>query len=141
MLLLGLGVSAAAWGCQRHGRAAECGLFVRTLNEQLAVIETGSKGWSNTDKDAIAEMRTLAAQYDTLASEVGKLPLKDARLLGFSSDYRVMANSAASAARKMAEAIEGKDLTAATAAQTTFNEIVKREDELVARINEFCQAP
>ncbi len=114
---------------------------MRTLNEQLAVIETGSKGWSNTDKDAIAEMRTLAAQYDTLASEVGKLPLKDARLLGFSSDYRVMANSAASAARKMAEAIEGKDLTAATAAQTTFNEIVKREDELVARINEFCQAP
>jgi hypothetical protein len=141
LLTLGLGVVAAGWGCQRSSRVGECSSLVTRLNGSLAAIEASSKGWSATDKDAIAEMRTLAARYDELAAEVGKLALKDQRLAAFAVDYRGMATSAAGTARKMAEAIEAKDLASATTAQATFNDIVKREDELVARINDFCQAP
>jgi hypothetical protein len=138
-LLLTMIAWLALSGCNRARKAEECSRFIDKVNGALRQIEHNTQTEAQDDSAAVAEMRRLADQYDTLANDVGALKISSRELRAQALEYRRMANSAASAARHVATAVESKDIQEATDAQNAFDQIVKQEDQLVARINDFCQ--
>jgi hypothetical protein len=129
----------ASSGCNRARKVQECSAFIDRVNGALRKIERNTQIEAQDDSAAVAEMRRLADQYDILAHDVGTLKISSRVLRVHAIEYRRMANSAASAARQVAEAVESKNIQEATEAQNAFDQIVKQEDQLVARINDFCQ--
>ena len=137
--LLIVAACLALSGCNRARKVEECSAFIDRVNGALRQIERNTQMEAQDDSAAVAEMRRLADQYDTLAHDVGTLKISSRQLRVHALAYRRMANSAASAARQVAAAVESKNIQEATQAQNAFDEIVKQEDRLVARINDFCQ--
>lgn len=137
--LLVMAGALALGGCSRAKKAEECSVFVDKVNAALRQIERNTQTEAQDDSAAVAEMRRLADQYDMLAHDVGALKISSRELRAHALEYRRMANSAASAARNVAAAVESKDIQQASEAQNAFDQIVKQEDQLVARINDFCQ--
>ena len=135
LLLVVLALSA----CGRAKTAQECSVFIDKVNESLKRIEKHTQAEARDDTAAVAEMRRLADQYDTLANDVRALRITNRDLKKHALEYQKMAGRAAAAARQVARAVEAKDIQQAKEAQDAFDEIVKREDKLVARINALCQ--
>jgi hypothetical protein len=134
-------VSAAlALGCGKMKKSSECNSFIEKVNTSLKEIEkhTNSKG---TDQKAAAQdMKQLAGLYEKLATDVAALGITTPDLKKHSGDYQAMAKKAADTARQVAEAVETNNLDKAQSAQKEFDDIVKKEDQLVNNINNFCQA-
>ena len=114
-------------------------MFIDKVNASLKQIEKHTQAEAKDDTAAVAEMRRLADQYDTLAGDVRALRITNRDLKKHALEYQKMASKAAAAARQVARAVEAKDVQQATEAQNAFDEIVKSEDKLVARINALCQ--
>lgn len=138
LLIPVLGVAVVV-ACSRARTAQECSVFIDKVNASLKQIEKHTQAEARDDTAAVSEMRRLADQYDSLASEVRALRISNRELKEHALEYQKMAGRAAAAARQVARAVEAKDIQQATEAQNAFDEIVKHEDKLVARINELCQ--
>jgi hypothetical protein len=132
MVLLG------ATGCGKFKRAKECNAFIDKVNVALKDIEKRTSAPEGDEKAAVGEMRELAKLYEKLSQDIAALGITSQELKKQAADYQQMATKAAGTARQVADAIEGKDIEKATAAQKQFDLIVKEEDQLVSSINQLC---
>ena len=110
----------------------------RELNQKFAARRHALKeelrhSWDDPQK--VAEL------YDQLAKDVGSQEITTKELKTHATEYQAMASKAAATARQVAQAIETQNSDQAENAQKEFDKIVKQEDELVNKINTFCQAP
>ena len=86
-------------------------------------------------------MKKFADLLEKLASDIKGMEIKTEELKGYATEYGDMAGKTGSAARKVGDALETKDLEKAKAAQKEFQGISAKEDALVDKINTFCGAP
>ncbi|MEZ4219575.1 MAG: hypothetical protein R3B13_01520 [Polyangiaceae bacterium] len=128
-------------GCGKIKKTKECAAFIDKVNASLKVIEQHTNTSGKDDAKAVADMKKLGELYETLANDVGGIEITTGDLKTHVDEYKGMATKAAGAARQVAEAIETKNPDKAATAQKEFDAIVKQEDELVNKINTFCQAP
>jgi len=126
-------------GCGRFKRTKECNAFIDKVNTSLKRIEVQTTSAGGDEGADVATMRKLADLYQALGKDIAALQITTPELEQSATEYRQMANSAEDTARRVANAIEKKDLEQATAAQKQFDAIVKQEDQLITRINELCQ--
>ncbi|MBX3131604.1 MAG: hypothetical protein KF718_33110 [Polyangiaceae bacterium] len=127
-------------GCGNLKKTKECSAFIDRVNTALSVIQQHTNTAGKEDAKAAADMKKLGELYEQLSKDVGALEITTPDLKTHTGEYQAMAAKAAAAARQVAEAIEKKDPQQAESAQTEFDKIVKQEDELVNKINGYCQA-
>jgi hypothetical protein len=72
---------------------------------------------------------------------VGAIDITTPDLKKSATEYQGMCTRAATTARAVATALENKNADQGVAAQKEFDKVVKEEDELVNKINTYCQAP
>lgn len=140
-LALAAAICLATAGCGKIKKTSECNAFIDKVNTSLKEIEKHTTSKGEDDAQTIAEMKKLGELYEQLSKDVGALEITTADLKKHATDYQQMAQKAAATARDVAAAIETKDGDKAEKAQKDFDQIVKQEDELVNKINSFCQAP
>jgi hypothetical protein len=128
-------------GCGKIKKTKECAAFIDKVNASLKVIEQHTNTAGKDDAKAVADMKKLGELYETLSSDVGGIEITTVDLKTHVTEYQGMATKAAAAARQVADAIETKNPEKADKAQKEFDTIVKQEDELVGKINTYCQAP
>jgi hypothetical protein len=139
-LVLAVLLALATAGCGRIKKASECNTFIDKVNASLKEIEKHTAIKGKDDAETIAEMKKLGELYEALAKDVGGMELSVPELGKLGGEYKQMAERASQATRTLAGAIEAKDQEKAQQAQKDFDQIVKQEDELVSKINSFCQA-
>ncbi len=128
-------------GCGKIKKTKECNAFIDKVNTALKEIEQHTNTAGQDDAKAVAEMKKLGELYDQLAKDVGSQEITTTELKAHATEYQSMASKAAATARQVAQAIETQNSDQAESAQKEFDKIVKQEDELVNKINTFCQAP
>jgi methyl-accepting chemotaxis protein len=134
-------IALATTGCGKIKKTSECNTFIDKVNASLKEIEKHTTKKSDNEAQTIAGMQKLAELYTELAKEVGGLEITTADLKKQVSEYQTMAERAAATSRDVAAAVQAKDGDKIDKAQKEFDQIVKQEDELVNKINSFCQAP
>ena len=90
-----------------------------------------------SDFCTMTRSRGGAAGRNTCAS---KVEVRSPELKKLSSDYQTTMREFAKAARDIAAA-EAKDISKMNAAANAIEKVGKEEEQLVADINKFCQAP
>jgi ABC-type transporter Mla subunit MlaD len=134
-------VALAITGCGKIKKTSECNTFIDKVNASLKEIEKHTTKKSDNEAQTIEGMQKLSELYSALAKEVGGLEIKTPDLKQQVVEYQQMAERAASTSRDVASAVQAKDGEKIDKAQKEFDRIVKQEDELVNKINSFCQAP
>jgi hypothetical protein len=84
-------------------------------------------------------MRHLAELYESLGKKTSGGHLVTKELAQLRGEYNAMVLEAARLARKVADALDAKDIEAAMKAHQQFGEVVSKEDVLVGQVNSFCQ--
>jgi hypothetical protein len=134
-------VALATAGCGKIKKTSECNTFIDKVNASLKEIEKHTSTKAENDAQTISGMKTLGQLYEQLGKDVGAIEITTAEFKKHVTDYQQMAARAASTSRDVAAAVEAKDGEKIDKAQKDFDQIVKDEDELVNKINSFCQAP
>jgi ABC-type transporter Mla subunit MlaD len=134
-------IALATTGCGKIKKTSECNTFIDKVNASLKEIEKHTTKKSDDEAQTIAGMQKLGELYTALAKDVGDLEITTKDLEKHVGEYQQMAERAASTARDVATAVQAKDGDKIDKAQKEFDRIVKQEDELVNKINSFCQAP
>lgn len=134
-------IALATTGCGKIKKTSECNTFIDKVNASLKEIEKHTTKKSDDEAQTIAGMQKLGELYSSLAKEVGSLEITNPEFKKHVGEYQQMAEHAAATSRDVAAAVEAKDGEKIDKAQKDFDQIVKQEDELVNKINSFCQAP
>jgi outer membrane murein-binding lipoprotein Lpp len=129
----GIGVVA---GCSKKPK--ECNDFITTVNAALQEIDSRPKPQGADMKAVARENRDLAERYDRLAESVQKLEISTPQLQQHAEQYRDMATKAAATLREVALAVEKLDSETAKRKHEQFEQVAKKEDELVAGVNALC---
>lgn len=132
-------LALAAAGCHNATQEAECGRFIDKVNSALVEINKHTRIKGLDGKQMVTEMNTLAKLYDQLAVDIGKTNITTSVLGAKAEEYRRMSQSAASAARHLATAVQDKDPKAVEAADKEFKQVVSRETALIADIDKVCK--
>ncbi len=116
----------------------ECVTFVDTINAVLVEIERLTKRRDASD-DGKRDLEQLSALYEKLHQRVTRLELEAKELRAFASEYLAMIRKVQKSLEVVMEALEREDIARAEKAQADFLELVALEDDLVDRINAFCE--
>jgi hypothetical protein len=116
----------------------ECVTFVDTINAVLVEIERLTKRRDASD-DGKRDLEQLSALYEKLHQRVTRLELEAKELRAFASEYLRMIRKVQKSLKVVVEALDREDVARAEKAQVDFLEIVALEDDLVDRINAFCE--
>jgi methyl-accepting chemotaxis protein len=135
--LIALSVS----GCGKIKKTSECNTFIDKVNASLKEIEKHTSTKAENEAQTISGMKRLGDLYEQLAKDVGAIEIATPELKKHVGDYQAMAQRASTTSRDVASAVEAKDGDRIDKAQKEFDQIVKQEDELVNKINSYCQAP
>jgi len=131
------GIVAFLFACGAVKKTQECNALIEKINSAQQEAE---KVTSSSEPSA-ADMKKFADLLDKLATDIKGMDISTEELKGYANEYGEMASKTGLAARKVAEALETKDLEKANAAQKEFQGISGKEDALVDKINTFCGAP
>lgn len=127
-------------GCGKIKKTSECNTFIDKVNTSLKEIEKHTANKASDEAQTIAGMNKLGDLYEQLASDVAALEITTPELDKHVDAYEAMAKKASATAREVAKAVEAKDGERIDKAQKEFDQIVKQEDELVNKVNGFCQS-
>jgi len=139
-LAMVLGLLAPISGCGEQKKITECNALVGVINTGVDKIQNVTRS-SPDGGAAVAELRALATEMDTVAAEAKKVELTLPALKKFSADYQALATELAKAARDLATAVDNVDMEKMAKAQGEMDSVVKREDPLIQKLNEYCRAP
>lgn len=114
----------------------ECAELIGKVNPTVRAIEDLAHGSLGAEQT----MDQLAALYEGLARDLRALHLESPEIARDGESYAVMCDETARLARGIADAVRRGDSTALRDVSADFEAIVKREDQLVDRINETCHA-
>ncbi len=117
----------------------ECRRFVVRMNERLTEIDRLVAEGTSTSQAASAKMRRIAERYADLAREVNRARFSEPEMRRLRDEYRTMLLEVSRLALQTAEALERNDAAEAARAEAAFSEVVRREDRLVASINQRCR--
>lgn len=134
-------IALSLTGCGKIKKTSECNTFIDKVNTSLKEIEKHTSTKAENEAQTISGMKRLGELYDQLAKDVGAIEIATPDLKKQVGDYQAMAQKAAATSREVASAVEAKDGDKIDKAQKEFDQIVKQEDELVNKINSYCQAP
>jgi hypothetical protein len=140
-LLLLLALFSTTLGCGKFRKTKECNAFIDKVNGSVKEIERLSAAKGDDDAQAIANMKKIGDLWEALAKDVGAIDITTPELKKSATEYQGMCTRAAATARQVATALESKNADQGDTAQKEFDKIVKEEDELVNKINTYCQAP
>ena len=130
---------AIAIGACGQSKIAECNALVGVLNTGAQDIHARTNAITSKP-EAIAEYKALAEAAEKVADSASKVDLRSPELKKLASDYQATMREFAKAAREIADA-NAKDIPKMNAAANTIEKVGKDEEQLVADINKFCQAP
>jgi len=139
-LAMVLGLLAPISGCGEQKKITECNALVGVINTGVDKIQNVTRSAPDGGA-AVAELRALATEMDTVAAEAKKVELTLPALKKFSADYQALATELAKAARDLATAVDNVDMEKMAKAQGEMDSVVKREDPLIQKLNEYCRAP
>jgi len=136
VLVAFLGVAGLLLACGMAKKANECSALIDRVNS--AQQETSSIQFTmDTSSDDIKKMADV---FDKLSKDLAAMEISTNELKGFRDEYKTMAEKAAAATRKLAEAVDKTDATKLEEAQKELDAATDPEDKLVDKINEFCSA-
>jgi hypothetical protein len=141
LLLVLLALLSTTIGCGKFRKTKECNAFIDKVNGSVKEIERLSAAKGEDDAQIAGNMRKIGELWDTLAKDVGAIDITTPDLKKNATEYQGMCTRAATTARAVATALENKNADQGVAAQKEFDKVVKEEDELVNKINTYCQAP
>ncbi len=141
LLLVLLAVSCLGLGCGKFRKTKECNAFIDKVNSSVSEIERLSASKGEDEQQAIDNMKKIGDLWDALAKDVSAIDITTPDLKKHATEYQGMCTRAATTARQVATALESKNADQGDKAQKEFDRIVKEEDELVNKINGYCQAP
>ncbi len=130
---------AIALGACGQSKISECNALVGVLNTGAQDIHARTNAITSKP-EAIAEYKALAEAAEKVAESASKVEVRSPELKKLSSDYQTTMREFAKAARDIA-ASEAKDISKMNAAANAIEKVGKEEEQLVADINKFCQAP
>lgn len=131
-----LAIALSACG---QSKITECNALVGVLNTGAQDIHARTNAITSKP-EAIAEYKALAEAAEKVAENASKVEVRSPELKKLSSDYQTTMREFAKAARDIAAA-EAKDISKMNAAANAIEKVGKEEEQLVADINKFCQAP
>jgi DNA-binding transcriptional regulator YbjK len=139
MLFAFFGATALLIGCHDY-RGEECRAFVIAVNSKLEEIDRVTSNYDPSHNVSAEDMRHLAELYESLAKKTQATHLDTKELAQLRAQYHAMVLEAAKLARKVADALDAKDLETAMKAHERFGAVVSKEDILVGQVNAFCQS-
>jgi methyl-accepting chemotaxis protein len=122
-----------------QSKITECNALVEVLNKGAKDIHDRTNVITSKP-EAVAEYKALADTADQVAEGASKVEIRSPELKKLSSDYQNVMREFAKAARDIAAA-DTKDIAKMNTAANNMEKIGKEEEQLVADINKYCQAP
>jgi hypothetical protein len=117
------------------GKVQECNKLIQAANTQSQAIQASStKVGSGNPSDIDA----LATTFDSAATQVGQVDLKDDKLKKFQGDYKDMMTRAAKSCRDMSAAIRSKSIPQINKAKGELDSVSGNESKVVTEINGYC---
>jgi hypothetical protein len=132
-------ILAVAFGACGQSKIAECNALVGVLNTGAQDIHARTNAITSKP-EAIAEYKALAESAEKVADSASKVEIRSPELKKLATDYEAAMREFAKAAREIAAA-DAKDIPKMNAAANAIEKVGKDEEQLVADINKFCQAP
>lgn len=129
-----VGLVAPLFACGAAKKAQECNAVIEKIN----AAQQEAEKMKPSAETAPGDVKKVADLFDKLSKDLGAMDISNKELKGFVTEYQGMSSKAAAAARKLAEAVEAKDLAKIQAATTEMNAATGPEDQLVQKINGFC---
>lgn len=136
-----LAAVAAGLVCAGCGqKTEECNLVIGRIN---ASIEGANQEKLATDdpKAIAAGIRKLADSSERVANDLDATKLATAELVPHVTDYQKMARDRARLTRDWAAAVEKVEIDKLEGFEKQMKDLVKRESDIVARLNQACGAP
>jgi septal ring factor EnvC (AmiA/AmiB activator) len=129
-----VGLAAPLLACGAAKKVTECNAVIEKINAAQQEAEKLKPSAETTPQD----VKKVAELFEKLSTDLRAMELSTAELKGFVTEYQGMSDKAAAAARKLAAAVEQKDLAKVEAATKDMNAATAPEDALVQKINGFC---
>ena len=102
------------------------------------ISEASAQYRDSTEQEEVLQ---IADQFETTATNVGKLNLNDLTLQGYQQQLVEIYQGNAEATRNMIAAIASKDILTAQLAQKQVTTIGQQEQQVITDINRYCRTP
>lgn len=127
-------------GAVPQSRVAQCNALVTVLNSGAQDIDKGTKAIAANPTSA-SEYKSLAEAADQVADKASKINIMLPELRKLSTQYQITMKKFSRSARDTGAAVEAKDADRMTAEANEMEKVGKEEEELISKINKFCQSP
>jgi hypothetical protein len=121
------------FACGAAKKVQECNAVIEKINAAQQSLNTP------TSDPTPADLNKVADQLDSLGKDLDAMDISTKELKGFATEYRDISKRLAAAFRKLAKAVEQKDLGLIEAATKEMTAEKAPEAALVVKINGFCQ--
>lgn len=125
-------------GCGKVTKVKECNALIETVNAGVKRIEALGSAKQGGASQVTANLRKLADAYEQVGADAGKVEVTTPELKSDVADYQSFAKGEAAALRTMAIAVETGDTAKSKAAEADFDQLSKKEDALIQKMNGFC---
>ena len=137
--LLAASVALAIVGiCACDTKVSQCNKLIEIVNKHTTPLAQ-SIGKLNEFDDNPAVADDFITVVDTADAEIEALDFKDESVAAFAKDYRDLMTEARKLGTGLKEA--GDDIPKRNDVVSSADAVVKLEDDIVQRVNTYCQAP
>jgi RNA processing factor Prp31 len=136
--LFAFSIGLAASGCDT--KVSQCNRLIDTVNKHTQALSDaiGKLGDVDQKPEVAQEFATVVKTAD---EEISALEFKDEQIAGFAKEYRDLLTEADKVGKTIGDAANAKDLEQLDTAMESANKVVKMEDDIVGKVNTYCQAP
>lgn len=117
----------------------DCATLIDTINEVVVEIERVSARRGAREGEHKRDVAELSALYAKLDRRVTSLKLEARELRDFGSEYRELIRKVQKSLTELQRALDRDDFASVEKAQSDFVHVIELENDLVERINAFCE--
>lgn len=126
----------APLGCET--KVSQCNKLIEVVNHHTDKLSGAIENLDKFDEDP-SVAKQFVEVVDAADTEIAALELEDETVAGFAKDYRDLMTEAKKLGTGLEEA--GTDMNKRNEVVANANSVVAMEDEIVQKVNTYCQAP
>jgi hypothetical protein len=124
------------FGCDT--KVSQCNKLIEVVNKHTTPLAQSIAKLGEFDDDAKVADEFITV-VETADSDIAGLEFKDETVAGFAKDYRDLMGEAKTLGTGLKEA--GDDIQKRNDVVSDADKVVKMEDDIVQKVNTYCQAP
>jgi UDP-N-acetylglucosamine enolpyruvyl transferase len=135
-LLLAAAIAAGLSACDT--KVSQCNKLIEVVNKHTAPLAQAISKLNEFDETpSVAD--DFIGIVEAAETDIKALEFKDESVAGFASDYQELMTEAKKLGTGLKEA--GDDVAKRNEVVTNADKVVKMEDDIVQKVNTYCQAP